>query len=80
MPVTLGHEVAGTVEKVGAEVTSFRKGDRVCVHYLVTCGDCAWCKAGMEQFCLTSQMIGKNRDGGYAEFIVVPARNRFSFA
>ena len=77
MPVTLGHEVAGIVEDAGAEVTSFRKGDRVCLHYLVTCGDCAWCKAGMEQFCLTSQMFGKNRDGGYAEFIVVPARNLF---
>lgn len=77
LPVTLGHEVAGTVDLVGAEVTDFQKGDRVCVHYLVTCGDCGWCRGGMEQFCLTSQMLGKNRDGGYAEFIVVPARNLF---
>jgi propanol-preferring alcohol dehydrogenase len=77
MPLTLGHEVAGLVEKAGADVEGFTTGDRVCVHYLVTCGQCAFCTAGTEQFCLTVQMIGKHRDGGYAEFIVVPARSVF---
>jgi 2-desacetyl-2-hydroxyethyl bacteriochlorophyllide A dehydrogenase len=59
------------------EVAGFAAGDRVCVHYLVTCGRCAFCKAGTEQFCATVQMIGKHRDGGYAEFIVVPERSVF---
>jgi 2-desacetyl-2-hydroxyethyl bacteriochlorophyllide A dehydrogenase len=77
LPVTLGHEVAGVVEHAGNEVKSFRKGDRVCLHYLVTCGACAYCKAGTEQFCATVQMIGRHRDGGYAEFIVVPERSVF---
>jgi propanol-preferring alcohol dehydrogenase len=77
LPLTLGHEVAGVVEKTGAEVNGFQVGDRVCVHYLVTCGRCAFCQAGTEQFCLTAQMIGKHRDGGYAEFIVVPERSVF---
>jgi 2-desacetyl-2-hydroxyethyl bacteriochlorophyllide A dehydrogenase len=77
LPVTLGHEVAGIVESVGAEVTQFRKGDRVCVHYLVSCGHCDYCAGGTEQFCLTNQMIGKHRDGGYAEFLLVPERSVF---
>jgi propanol-preferring alcohol dehydrogenase len=74
-PLTLGHEVAGTIEAVGSGVTTHRPGDRVCVHYLVTCGDCRDCRTGREQFCATGRMIGKDRDGGYAEFIRIPAPN-----
>jgi len=77
LPLTLGHEVAGVVEKTGADVEDFAPGDRVCVHYLVTCGRCVFCEAGTEQFCSAAQMIGKHRDGGYAEFIVVPERSVF---
>src|SRR6266478_6361013 len=77
LPLTLGHEVAGIVEKVGAQVANLAAGDRVCVHYLVTCGRCDFCKRGQEQFCRDVQMIGKNRDGGYAEFIKVPGANAF---
>ena len=77
LPMTLGHEVAGIVERVGEKVTNIASGDRVCVHYLVHCGSCAFCAQGLEQFCRTAQMIGKHRDGGYAEFIKVPARNAF---
>jgi propanol-preferring alcohol dehydrogenase len=74
-PLTLGHEVAGTVESVGAGVAPPRAGDRVCLHYLVTCGGCRDCGAGREQFCATGEMIGKDRDGGFAEIVRVPARN-----
>src|SRR6266571_8868636 len=77
LPVTLGHEVAGRVEKVGAQIANLATGDRVCVHYLVTCGRCDFCKHGQEQFCRHVQMIGKHRDGGYAEFIKVPGANAF---
>jgi propanol-preferring alcohol dehydrogenase len=77
LPITLGHEVAGVVEEAGEGVSAFTKGDRVCVHYLVTCGQCRFCQSGTEQFCSTGQMIGKHRDGGYAEFIVVPERSVF---
>ena len=78
LPLTLGHEVAGYVELVGRDVTNLLPRDRVCVHYLVHCGTCEFCARGLEQFCRSGQMIGKHRDGGYAEFIKVPARNAFT--
>jgi 2-desacetyl-2-hydroxyethyl bacteriochlorophyllide A dehydrogenase len=77
LPLTLGHEIAGVVETIGADIRNFKPGDRVCVHYLVTCGNCAFCLAGNEQFCPSAEMIGKHRDGGYAEFITVPERSVF---
>ena len=75
LPLTLGHEVAGDVVAVGHAVTTHAVGDRVCLHYLVTCGACADCAAGREQFCATGSMLGHFTDGGWAEAIVVPARN-----
>lgn len=77
LPLTLGHEVAGVVEKVGTEVSQFQPGDRVCLHYLATCGVCAHCQRGNEQFCRFGAMMGKFRDGGFAEFVVMPARSVF---
>ena len=77
LPMTLGHEVAGVIEEIGLAVREFRTGDRVCVHYLATCGTCEWCESENEQFCVTGAMIGKHRDGGYAEFIAMPARSVF---
>ena len=77
LPVSLGHEVAGHVETVGRDVRHVSPGDRVYVHYLVSCGYCDFCRRGQEQFCSKAQMIGKHRDGGYAEFIKVPGRNVF---
>jgi propanol-preferring alcohol dehydrogenase len=77
LPMTLGHEVAGIVEQVGADVVKLEAGDRVCLHYMVTCGDCEYCNRGTEQFCTSGKMIGKYRDGGYAETIVIPARSAF---
>jgi D-arabinose 1-dehydrogenase-like Zn-dependent alcohol dehydrogenase len=77
LPLTLGHEIAGRIEKVGADIKHVTPGDRVCIHYLAHCGTCEFCVRGLEQFCRTGQMIGKHRDGGYAEFIKIPGRNAF---
>lgn len=77
LPMTLGHEVSGVIAQVGKAVAGWRPGERVCLHYLATCGHCAYCHQGTEQFCAHGQMIGKQRDGGYAEYIVVPARSVF---
>lgn len=77
LPLTLGHEVAGVIESIGRDAAGFQPGDRVCVHYLATCGTCEWCAGGDEQFCGSAQMIGKYRDGGYAEYIAMPTRSVF---
>jgi len=75
LPQTLGHEIAGIVEEVGSQVTYPKIGNRVCIHYQLSCGDCNFCVSGNEQFCRHGMMIGKHCDGGYAEYIAVPARN-----
>jgi D-arabinose 1-dehydrogenase-like Zn-dependent alcohol dehydrogenase len=77
LPLTLGHEIAGVVEKTGSRIQHVSNGSRVCVHYLATCGHCHFCSRGHEQFCATVQMIGKHRNGGYAEFVCVPGRSVF---
>jgi propanol-preferring alcohol dehydrogenase len=75
MPITLGHEIAGAVERVGTGVAGFAAGDRVCLHYLVTCGECSHCAAGRESFCARGAMLGHHLDGGFAEAVTVPVRN-----
>jgi 2-desacetyl-2-hydroxyethyl bacteriochlorophyllide A dehydrogenase len=75
LPVTLGHEIAGVVTAVGEGVTEVREGQRVAVHYLFSCGTCERCTRYGEQFCPEGGMIGKERDGGYAQRVVVPAVN-----
>jgi propanol-preferring alcohol dehydrogenase len=75
LPQTLGHEIAGIVEAAGSQVTRFKPGDRVCVHYQASCGQCYYCSRGYEQFCHKGYMIGKHVDGGYADYIAVPERN-----
>src|SRR6266404_6371674 len=77
LPLTLGHEVAGVIEQLGVQVLDLAKGERVCIHYMATCGRCRYCVQGSDQFCASGAMIGKFRDGGYAEFIVIPARSAF---
>jgi len=75
LPLIPGHEIAGVVSEIGPAVYDVSVGDRVSVHYLVSCGSCPQCKAGREQFCETGEMFGLDRDGGYAELVVAPARN-----
>jgi propanol-preferring alcohol dehydrogenase len=75
LPITLGHEIAGVVERVGPGVGTHEFGDRVCLHYLVTCGECDACRRGFETWCVRGAMLGHHVDGGFAEAITVPARN-----
>ncbi|MFH2072667.1 MAG: zinc-binding dehydrogenase [Actinomycetota bacterium] len=77
LPLVPGHEVAGVVDAVGPGVEQPMVGDRVCLHYLISCGGCDACRRGAEQFCASGQMIGLDRQGGYAERILMPARNAF---
>ncbi len=75
LPQTLGHEISGTVAAAGEGVDPNRVGSRVGIHYVVSCTRCDGCLRRGEQFCTTYEMVGKDRDGGYAEAIVVPERN-----
>ena len=75
MPITLGHEVAGEVEWTGSQVSTVKAGERVALHYNISCGDCYYCSSGNEQFCTSVKMLGHHVDGGYADYIAVPARN-----
>lgn len=76
LPRTPGGEVAGVVSDVGADVNSrsWRTGDRVAVQSNLFCGECEFCLAGDESLCLRGQLLGVQRDGGFAEKVVVPAR------
>ncbi len=75
-PMTLGHEVAGVVESVGIDVDKAILGARVIVYYYQGCGKCRFCLVGEENLCekLVAEQ-GFITDGGFAEYIKVPARN-----
>ena len=75
LPMTLGHEVAGVIERVGKQVRTAAVGQRVCLHYNITCGDCYHCTTGNDQFCTSCLMLGHYINGGYADYIAVPERN-----
>jgi 2-desacetyl-2-hydroxyethyl bacteriochlorophyllide A dehydrogenase len=75
LPMTLGHEIAGVVWRTGSRARGIEEGDRVCVHYVISCGTCVFCRTDRENYCEKYQMIGKDLDGGFAEYIKVPARN-----
>lgn len=73
-PLILGHEVAGRVGEVGAQVREVRVGDRVGVPWIYwTCGACDFCREGNENLCVSQKITGVTVDGGYAEFMLAPA-------
>lgn len=72
-PLTPGHEVAGTISAVGAEVTGWEVGDRVAVGWLGgSCGQCAACRTGDPVYCRQRQTPGVDYPGGWAESLVAP--------
>ncbi len=74
-PHILGSDIAGEVVTVGALVNSVKVGARVVLNPRVTCGECRFCLAGMDEFCQSSKMLGSTMNGGYAEYIKVPGTN-----
>ncbi len=75
-PLTMGHEIAGTIDAVGTGVDEARVGDRVLVYYYAGCGSCEWCQRGDENLCGSLKAeYGFFNDGGYAPYITVPDRN-----
>ncbi len=75
VPLVLGHEVAGTVEKVGQGVVKYKKGDRIVVSHHVPCNTCEHCLKGDHTACQTLQKETHFDPGGFAEFLRVPAIN-----
>ena len=72
LPIILGHEIVGRVEKLGAGVTKFKPGDRVGIAWINSaCGSCRFCREGNENLCPEFKATGCDVDGGYAEYTVV---------
>jgi NADPH:quinone reductase-like Zn-dependent oxidoreductase len=77
-PHILGGDVAGDVVEIGSEVKHIRPGDRVVVNPRITCGQCRYCVAGEQELCVKPTGLGSTVNGGYAEYVCVPAVNTVS--
>jgi threonine 3-dehydrogenase len=75
LPFTPGHEFYGEVVEIGSEVPDVRPGDRVSGEGHVVCGVCRNCRAGRRQLCIRTRSVGVQRDGAFAEQVVVPHQN-----
>ena len=73
-PRIIGHEIAGQIVELGPGVTGFSVGDGVTAYFYLNCGHCRWCLANLEPLCTSGGgNVGFNCDGGYAEYIKLPA-------
>lgn len=76
-PMVVGHEYVGEVVDMGQEVRGFQVGDRVSGEGHITCGHCRNCRAGRAHLCRNTTGVGVNREGAFAEYLVIPAFNAF---
>ena len=77
VPMVVGHEYVGEVVDMGVEVRGFEVGDRVSGEGHITCGHCRNCRAGRVHLCRNTIGVGVNREGSFAEYLVIPAYNAF---
>ena len=75
VPLTIGHEFVGQVDKLGSGTNGFNVGDRVSGEGHIVCGHCRNCRAGREHLCRDTKGIGVNRTGAFADYIVIPEHN-----
>ena len=76
LPRVMGHELAGEIVETGEGVTALSAGDRCAVYFYLTCGRCRWCRGGRETLCENfAGYVGGARDGGFAEYVCLPAEN-----
>jgi threonine 3-dehydrogenase len=75
LPMTFGHEVAGTVEAVGPEVHHVQPGAFVAAETHIACGHCSTCRTGRAHICENLRILGVDTDGAFAEYVVIPAVN-----
>jgi D-arabinose 1-dehydrogenase-like Zn-dependent alcohol dehydrogenase len=75
-PRIIGHEITGEIAEIGPGVTGLKRGDAVTTYFYLNCGHCRWCLANLEPLCANSGgQVGLECDGGYAEYIKLPAQN-----
>ncbi len=74
LPRTPGGEIAGKILEAGSDVKNWKPGDEVAVQSNIFCGECEFCRRGEDSSCLRSELLGVNRDGGFAEKALVPER------
>lgn len=74
-PVTLGHEFVGEILQLGEGVTEFRTGERVACESHIVCYHCTACRTGHAHVCENTRILGVDVDGGFAEYVAVPAEN-----
>ena len=74
-PRIIGHEMAGEVYQMGAQVTGLKSGDKVAIDPVVSCGRCYACRIGRHNVCSSVKVLGVHLDGGYREYIKVDAGN-----
>jgi len=72
-PSIIGHEFSGVVAAVGNEVENFKPGDRVAIAPIIPCRNCFYCLSGLENICINRKAIGYEFDGGFAEYVRIPA-------
>ena len=77
VPMVVGHEYVGEVVGIGQEVKGFELGDRVSGEGHITCGHCRNCRGGRTHLCRNTTGVGVNREGSFAEYLVIPAFNAF---
>ena len=77
VPMHVGHEYVGEIVELGQEVRGFAVGDRVSGEGHITCGFCRNCRAGRRHLCRNTVGVGVNREGAFAEYLVIPAFNAF---
>jgi propanol-preferring alcohol dehydrogenase len=79
LPLVPGHEIVGTIEAIGDGVKGFKKGQKVGIPWLgYTCGECSYCRGGMENLCENALFMGYTIDGGYAEYTAAYVNYCFS--
>lgn len=76
-PLILGHEISGTIVRAGPGVDEARVGTSVLLAPVTSCGECQMCRGGRENICARQRMLGNSIDGGFAEYVVAPARDAF---
>ncbi len=80
VPLTIGHEFAGTIEEVGSAVSGLEKGERVSAEGHIICHHCRNCRAGKRHLCRNTKGVGIHRPGAFAEYVAVPAYNIFKIS